>query len=85
LRWLSVPPHHGARREQLAGDLDILSRQAFDLAQNAGHVATWSGIARDQAQAHGIIQDRSDNRYGCGRLRCRKRRRQIEGDNEVGL
>jgi hypothetical protein len=55
------------------------------LAQNAGHVATWSGIARNQAQAHRIIEDRADDRYRCGRLSCRKRSRWIDGDDEVGL
>jgi len=36
IRWIDEHADHGDPREQLAGDLDLLSWQAFDLAQNAG-------------------------------------------------
>jgi hypothetical protein len=45
----------GNRGNQLLGDLDLLARQTFDLAQNAREIAARSGIARNQAQVHRIV------------------------------
>jgi hypothetical protein len=43
IRWIDEDADDGNRGKQLARDFDVFSRQAFNLTQNARHIAALSG------------------------------------------